>query len=236
MGIRTALITGIVAGAALITGCPADTLPESAAASERADRLLARSLSIIEKEKTSVSSTMTEIIIDGVSVPGPQPGTGGDNLGVWADNPYEAVRLLQMADKAVTLEGREAGSPGLETMRVTVSKETWTELVREAWTSRMAALKTEGEAVMAQQLSRVPESKSEALKRELASSFQTARLKLEQITATLEAEGVFIIKSRQSGARPEQLSIENRMHYEENGRIKEEVVRTVYNFGRLPSD
>jgi hypothetical protein len=223
--------------AAALCGCAAGPEePQSAAQSaDQAERMLARALTAMEKSRPELASSRTEVIVGGVAVPGPAEGAPGAEAPSWPKDPYEAARLLQTTGKTVALESRDPADPGLATLSVTVDQGVWTGLVKGAWTSRLAALQTEGAALIREQASRVSGSKSENLKKEMNASLETAAGKLGGMIGSLEASGVYRFRVRQNGAEPEQMIIENRLRYNENNTLREETVRTLYDFKKTPS-
>jgi hypothetical protein len=216
----------------LMSACGAE-LPQqgTVAASDQAQRLLARTLSVIEAEQPAVVSATTEVIAaDGYALPVLQPPASGIPLGTLAQDPYEAVKLLQLAQKSVILQRDAEGRTGMETIRVAVAGDTWNEWVQEAMRNRSTAMQLEGQSAIGQLLSQVSRSRVDRLERELNESFSKAQQNLAQMTGTLEAEGVCNILLKPGSARPLRLTIENRMRYMQDGRMREETVRTIYQF------
>lgn len=226
--ISTLMAALLLAGPA--AGCGAETGLDSAAAVDRGERLLSRFLTVLENEKPPVRATGMEVIVEGVAVPVLDGGELDSLPAAWEDDPYEAVRFLKLADKTVSAPKREQAKLGLEEIRVTVNPQAWTSLVRDAWRERLAALEAAGPELIQQQISKVPNQNAAPLNRELSGSLEMAREKLSLLVDTLEAEGTCIIELRESGSKPERLIIENRMRFEEGGAVREETVRTTYDF------
>lgn len=222
--------------AACLGGCAAGPQePQGAAQPAEAERMLARALTAMEKNKPQLASSRTEVIVDGVAVPGPAQGTQGAEAGNWPGDPDEALRVLQTADKTVVLEARDPADPGLATLSVTVNQEAWTELVKTAWSSRLASMQTEGTALIREETSRASGVKAEELRKELDAKLKAASERLGGMIGSLEASGIYKIRVRRNGAEPEQIVIENRLRYNGDHAPREETVRTLYDFRRSPA-
>jgi hypothetical protein len=220
---------GILLAAGLFAGC---TQQETAGnqAGDRADRMLERTITSVLKERPAYKSS-TELIVAGIAVPRPvtqaeQGGTASPDL-VW--NPYETLEFIQNADKTVTLE-KDADNPQLQVLKITVDPSQWTAHVKEGWQKRIAGLQAEGSALIQKRAAKLSGEKGTQLEKELSTSLEKARANMARMVETLRADGTYRILINPGVSRPQTITIENRQQYESDGKVREETLRSTFDF------
>jgi hypothetical protein len=222
----------VVLAAALLSGCAGGTLSDTEGAEDRANRLLERTISVLEKEKPSYQ-TNTEVISDGVAVPGLR--TQSTEIADAAADPawdlVKSIAFLRQAGKSVKLES-DPDVPNGQTLTVEIAGTDWTELMKKDWEGRIVSMQAEADSAIRNQTSRLPGDKAVLMREELTASLQKARTKMEEMVGSMKADGVYVFKLQRGAARPELLIVENKLRYTSNGEVRDESIRTSYDFRR----